>query len=125
MTKTMNPRTVFTISFLAGLLVLVGLRNNGWRLPLPSEWASFGLQQVPSKPEDAIYNMLDAARAGDIKGYLQAFSGPLREQLQQVIKESNETKFRNYLTAQNATLQSVAVTVTDRASENEAQARVE
>jgi hypothetical protein len=69
--------------------------------------------------------MLDAARAGDTGKYVGAFTGPLREQLLQVIKESDEARFRAYLIRQNATLQSAAITVLDRSNEDTVRARVE
>jgi hypothetical protein len=69
--------------------------------------------------------MLNAARAGDTKAYLDAFSGPMREQLVQVMKENGDSNFAAYLKSQNAAYQGVAVSVTDRPSDTEAQARVE
>jgi hypothetical protein len=125
MSRRINGKAVVTLTFLLGLLVMILLRANGWRLPSTSEWGAFGSNRRSANPEDAIYSMLDAARAGDIKAYLNSFSGSMRDQLQQVIKENDESKFASYLTGQYAALQSVAVTVTDRSSENEAEVRVE
>lgn len=117
----MDRKLVFTVSFIAALLVLVILRNNGWRLP----WPSRSISSAPTTPEDAIYAMLDAARAGDTKTYLASFSGALHDQLLQVVKEQSEASFAAYLRSQNAAYQGVAVSVTDRASDVEAQVRVE
>jgi hypothetical protein len=92
------------------------------------EWASWFSRRFSAKsdsPEDSIYAMLDAARAGDTKTYLDFFSSPVRDQLQQVIKENSEPKFAEYLQAQNTAFQSVAVSLADRASESEVTARVE
>jgi hypothetical protein len=69
--------------------------------------------------------MLDAARAGDAGTYLASFAGPIRDQLLQVVKEQSEANFAAYLRSQNAAFQGVAVSVTDRPSDNEAQVRVE
>ena len=118
-----NPRTVFTLVFVLGLLVLTGLRVNGWRLPSWSNWQFFQ-SRPPSSPEDAIYSMIDAERAGDTKAYLDAFTGSMRNELLQVIKENSQSKFASYLT-RNATFQGVAVAVVDRPSTTDAQVRVE
>jgi hypothetical protein len=122
--KIVDPKVVFTVSFVFALLLLVILRTNGWRLPL-SSWVAAGTVTAPAGPEDAIYGMLDAARAGDIKAYLDSFSGSMRDQLVQVIKEDEGPSFASYLKSQNSAFQGVAVSVTDRPSDTEAQVRVE
>lgn len=116
-------KTIFTLSFLLTLLVLAVLRSNHWRMPA---WIPlFQAQRSTSTPEDAIYSMLDAARAGDTREYLDAFSGPMHDQLLLLLKENSEAKFKSYLTTQNAAFQGVAIAVVDRPSSEEAQARVE
>jgi hypothetical protein len=124
MIRTSNVRTVFTLVFVFGLLALTALRVNGWRLPSWSIWRVFQSGQASSSPEDAIYSMIDAERAGDTKAYLDTFTGSMRDQILQVIKENTESKFASYLT-RNAAFQGVAVTVTDRPSPEEAQVRVD
>jgi hypothetical protein len=76
-------------------------------------------------PEDTVYGMLDAARAGDTAVYVDTFSGPLQQQIQQVIRESGKTQFATYLTAQSSSFQSVALSVADQPSDVEARLRVE
>lgn len=120
----LDRKVVFTLAFILALLALVALRTHGWRLALPT-WISQRFSSAPASPEDAIYAMLDAARAGDTKTYLASFSGAMREQLLQVVKEQSEANFEAYLKAQNAAFQGVAVSVTDRPSDTEAQVRVE
>jgi hypothetical protein len=122
--RIVDPKVVFTVSFVLGLLLLVILQTNGWRLPM-SSWIAPSPPSAPAGPEDAIYGMLDAARAGNSKTYLDAFSGPMRDQLVQVMKETAEPSFAAYLKSQNAKYQGVAVSVTDRPSDTEAQVRVE
>lgn len=121
---TVDRKVVFTAAFIMGLLALVMVRTNGWRLPLPA-WISRSTSSAAATPEDAIYAMLDAARAGDTRAYLASFSGSLREQLLQVVKEQSEANFAAYLRSQNAAFRGVAVSVTDRPSDAEAQVRVE
>jgi hypothetical protein len=120
----LDRKVVFTISFIVALLVLAIFRANAWRLPLPA-WVTRNLLSAPATPEDAVYGMLDAARAGDTKTYLESFSGAMRDQLLQVVKETSEASFAAYLKSQNSAFQGVAVSVTDRASDTEAQLRVE
>jgi hypothetical protein len=122
--KVLDPKVLFTIWFVLSLLLLVVLGSNGWRLPLPT-WIARNMASAPAGPEDAVYAMLDAARAGDTQAYLAAFSGPMRDQLVQVIKENAEPNFAAYLKSQNAAFQGVVVSVTDRPSDSEAQVQVE
>jgi hypothetical protein len=125
MSSRIDRKTVFTLSFVFGLLALVLIRTNGYKQVLPA-WIISRISSQPSaSPEDSIYAMLDAARAGDTKSYLDSFSSPVREQLSEVIKENSEPKFAEYLKSQNAALQSVAVSIPDRLSDFEARARVE
>lgn len=121
---SVNRKIVFTLSFTVALLGLVILRNNAWRLTLPA-WVAQNFSSVPVAPEDAVYGMLDAARSGDTKTYLASFSGAMHDQLVQVVKESSEAGFAAYLKSQNTGFQGVAVSVTDRPSDTEAQLRVE
>jgi hypothetical protein len=122
--QIVDLKDIFTISIVLGLLLLVVLRTNGWRLSLPS-WVVSSTVFASAGPEDAIYGMLDAARAGDTKSYLDAFSGPMRDQLVQVMNENSEPNFAVYLKSQNSAFQGVAVSVTDRPSDVEARVRIE
>jgi hypothetical protein len=120
----LDRRVVFTVSFVITLLALVNYRTHGWRFPLPS-WVRQSFSTASASPEDAVYAMLDAARAGDTHAYLASFSGPMHDQLLQVMKETSEANFAAYLKSQNTAFQGVAVSVTDRPSDAEAQVRVE
>ncbi len=124
MTRYPSSRTTFTLAFVFALITLTFLRTNGWRFPSWNISQSISTQASSFGPEDAIYRMIDAQRKGDTKTYLDAFTGPTREQLLQVIQESSEPKFASYL-MQNATFQGVAIRVLDRPSSEEAQLRVE
>src|ERR1700704_3912477 len=106
--QIVNPKVIFTISFVLGLLLLVILRTNGWRLPLPL-WVASSTVSAPAGPEDAIYGMLDAARAGDTTFYPAASGGRGHNKLVKVIKETGEPNFAAYLKSQNSAFQGVAV----------------
>ncbi len=124
MTRRIDAKTVLTVAVLLGVFAVALLRSNHWQLP--SSWnglRAIASKRAPSNPEDGIYAMFDAARAGDAQAYLDCFSGPLREQLAATAKE--DAKFKEYLIRQNSAVQGMAVTVTDRPNADEARVRVE
>jgi hypothetical protein len=114
---------VLTVVFLALLLALIFLRTRGWRVPASTLFSR--ARATPATPEDTIYRMLDAARAGDTAVYVDTFSGPLQQQIQQVVRESGKAQFAAYLTGQSLSFQSVALSVADQPSDVEARLRVE
>src|ERR1700754_3680359 len=105
MSSIFDRKTIFTVFFVASLLLLVVLRTNSWRWAMPSWIGQSFAAPTSAAPEDAIYGMLDAARAGDAKAYLDTFAPPMRDQLQQVIKENSEANFIAYLKSQNVAFQ--------------------
>jgi hypothetical protein len=111
--------------FVVTLLALVYLRSHGWRLPVQVTGLFAHSARRAKTPEDTVYGMLDAARAGDTKQYVDTFGGPLRQQIQQVMRESGKSQFASYLASQSEAFQSVAVSVTDQPSDAEARLRVE
>ena len=116
---------VLTGLFILILLSLVFLRTHGWRVPVEVRSLFSHARPDDTTPEDTVYGMLDAARAGDTAVYVDTFSGPLQQQIQQVIRESGKTQFATYLTAQSSSFQSVALSVADQPSDSEARLRVE
>ncbi len=126
MIRRINPKTALTTVVLLVLFAVAVLRSNHWQMPFWwNGWRSLISRRAPPSPEDGIYAMFDAARAGDAKAYLDCFSGPLRDQLAATAREDDQTKFKSYLLTQNSDVQGMAVTVTDRPSADEARARLE
>ena len=116
---------VLTGFFMLALLSLVFLRAHNWRVPANvTDFLSHSRPRTQT-PEDTVYGMLDAARAGDTAVYVDTFSGPLQQQIQQVIRESGKTQFASYLATQSSSFQSVALSVADQRSDVEARLRVE
>jgi hypothetical protein len=120
---------VLTILTLAAALGVAVARQNGWKMPA---WGirngNFSASQrtADATPQDAIYAMLDAARDGDVKKYLGAYTGSMETALRQSIAESSETAFRKYLQDTNAALKGVAVMAPDAAAgDREVKIRVE
>ena len=78
-----------------------------------------------SEPTDTIYAMLDAARAGDTRGYLALYTGPMEASLKQTMAEKGEAGLKAYLRTANAEVKGVAVQEPRSISVNEVQVRVE
>jgi hypothetical protein len=116
---------VLTGVFLALLLGLIFLRTHGWKLPANLAGVFSRSRATPATPEDTVYGLLDAARAGNTALYVDTFSGPLGQQIQQAVRESGKAQFSQYLTGQSSSFQSVALSVTDQPSDVEARLRVE
>jgi hypothetical protein len=124
MTRRIDAKTFLTLGVLLGVFAVALLRSNHWELPISwNGWRALVGKRAPSNPEDGIYAMFDAARAGDAQAYLDCFSGPLRDQLAATAKE--DAKFKEYLMNQNSAVQGMAVTVTDHPNADEARARLE
>jgi hypothetical protein len=76
-------------------------------------------------PQDSIYGMLDAARAGDVKAYLSRYTGQMEASLKQSVSERPEAAFRDYLRSSNAEIKGVAVGEPKALSDREVEVRVE
>ena len=124
MSRRIDAMAILTVTVLLGVFAVALLRSNHWQMPLSwKAWRAVAAARAPSSPEDGIYAMFDAARAGDAHAYLDCFSGTLRNQLAAAAKE--DAKFKEYLVSQNSAVQGMAVTVTERPNADEARARVE
>jgi hypothetical protein len=124
MTASRKP-AVITAVLVAGLFALLFFRAHGWKFPSsPAHFIALSLRSAKT-PEDTIYAMLDAARTGNTAQYVDSFSGTLRQQIQQAVRESGKSQFASYLTGQGAQFQSVAVSIADQPSDLEARVRVE
>jgi hypothetical protein len=124
MKRILKP-AVITSALLAVLLVFLVARSRQWNLALPAGGILSLAAPKLESPEDLIYRMLDAARAGDTKTYLNSFTGPLQQQLQQAMRESGTAQFAAYLKTQSTAYESVAVSLVGQPSENDARLRVE
>ena len=123
--NTWKKPGVLTGAFLVLLLGFIYLRTHDWKLPSAATSLFSRQAQSTATPQDAVYGMLDAARAGNTSVYVDTFSGPLQQQVQQVVREGGKAQFASYLTRQSASFQSVALSVTDQPSDVEARVRVE
>jgi hypothetical protein len=109
-----NSATVVTVVLMAGLLAFVILRRDRPRPPAPD-----------ASPRDTIYQMLDAARAGDPAAYLSHYTGGMEAQLRQAIAEKTEAGFKQYLLTSNTEIKGVALVEPKMLSDTEAEVTVE
>lgn len=126
MTKE-RKTAIVTVVVLAGALAVVWGQKNGWRMQTVNDTIS-SLKPQPKAdpmPQDTIYAMLDAARAGDVKTYLGNYSGQMTTALQQSISETGEPKFSQYLKDSNAAIKGVAISEPQQLSDTQVKVRVE
>lgn len=114
--KQHRKAQVVTLAVLLAALCVGIVRKTGWRLPEPG---------AGQDPQDAIYAMLGAARAGDVKAYLASYTGPMEAALRQALAETTEPGFAKYLRDSNAPIRGVAVSDPQRTTDLEAKVRVE
>lgn len=76
-------------------------------------------------PQDVIYNMLDAARDGNLAPYLDSYTGQMEQSLRKSIAESGEPGFAKYLRESNASLKGIALQEPQALTGREVKVRVE
>lgn len=115
MSKPLTAQAI-TVAVLVIALGIGILRKTGWRLPE---------SKTAAEPQDVIYAMLDAARAGDVTSYLAAYTGPMEAVLRQSVAESTEPAFAKYLKDSQSAVQGVAISDPEITGGTEAKLRVE
>lgn len=118
-----------TATFLttAVLIALLGIglgRKTGWRAP-DFRAMAYQFKTAPPEPQDTIYAMLNAARAGNVQRYLANYTGALERALEQALAESDEASFARYLIQTNADVKGLAVGQPEKVSDAEVKVRVE
>lgn len=124
MTKDARAK-IATVIVLAGALGLVFARRMDWNPASAIQVASPPSPAQEPQPQDTIYRMLDAARAGDVNTYLDCYSGQLAVALRQSLAESTSESFARYLRDSNAAIKGVAVNEPQALTSLEVKARVE
>ena len=84
-----------------------------------------GRRQPEQTPQDAIYSMLDAAHAGDVRAYLAHYTGPMEAALRQTLAETTAPAFAEYLKTSNAAIKGAAVSDPEKIGDHETKVRVE
>jgi hypothetical protein len=109
---------IATVLILAGALALVAAKRNNWRVPATATSPAI-------TPQDTVYRMLDAAREGDVRAYLNCYTGPMESSLRQIEKEKGEASLAGYIKSFNASVKGVAIQEPQSTAENEVRLRVE
>ena len=107
-----------------GLLVFVVAQKNGWDWR-PSQTLGQQTSAAGATPQDTVNAVLDAARSGDWRAYLDLYTGAMRVTLDQTVREKGEVGFRDYLKSRSAELKGLAVFDPKPVSDTEVQIRVE
>lgn len=108
---------IITVLLIAGAFVFLTQRE---RL---SEWTRAG--KSAATPEDAVWRMSDAAREGDVRGYLDCFSGALRQNLRKTASDMGEAQFSQYLKRLNDEVTGIAVSDLEQTNDQTATLKVE
>jgi hypothetical protein len=118
---------VVTVAALVAALAVALAAKSGWRLPDLRSFPRIFQAGTPDSPEpqDAIYAMFGAARAGDVKTYLASYTGLMEASLRQELSETTESAFAKYLQDSNAAIKGVAVSEPQKMTDSEAKVRVE
>jgi hypothetical protein len=126
MTKERKTQ-VATIVVLAAALGVVLAQKANWKLSdvKMSDVVQRAAPKPEPSPQDAIYAMLDAARAGDVKAYLASYTGQMDAALKQSLAETTEGGFAKYLTDSNAAVKGIAISEPQPLTDREVKVRVE
>src|SRR5215831_4777446 len=119
---------VVTVVVLAGALAVVLGQKYRWKMPdvkMSDLAPKPAAPKADPTPQDAIYGMLDAARLGDVKTYLAAYTGQMETALKQSISETTEPAFAKYLKDQNASIKGIAISEPQQLTDREVKVRVE
>jgi hypothetical protein len=112
---------MITVLLIAGALVLLTQRDQLSNL----QWSLTSGGAPAASPEEIIWRMSDAARAGDVRAYLDCFSGALRQRLEKTAREMGEAQFSRYLNRLNEEVTGIAVSDLEQPDQHTAWLRVE
>ena len=114
-----------TVAVLLAALGIALVKKTDVRLPDLKPLKFVRSAEPSQEPQDAIYAMLTAAREGNVKGYIAAFTGQIETSLRRTLSETTEAGFAKYLRNSNAAIKGVAVSDPQKITDLEAKVRVE
>ncbi len=126
MTKERKTQIV-TVAILVVAAGVALVRKSGWRFAdfRVADLAPRAAVKADPTPQDAIYGMLDAARAGDVKTYMASYSGQMEAALKQSLAETTQSGFAKYLKDSNAAIKGIAISEPQTLTDREVTVRVE
>ena len=126
MTKERKTQVV-TVVVLAAAFGVVLAQKTGWKFSdvKMADIVQSSAPKAEPSPQDAIYAMLDAARVGDVKTYLAAYTGQMDAALKQSLAETTEAGFAKYLRDSNAAVKGIAISEPQPLTDREVKVRVE
>ena len=124
MTQQQKARYL-TLAVIGAALVFVIGQKVGWQLPSGAMPLRPAEPPKPPEPRDAIYKMLDAARAGDSTAYMACYTGQMETMLRQSLTEMGPQRFSKYLTDANKEIKGVALSEPVPLTDREVRVRVE
>ena len=127
MSKDAKAQAV-TITLIAAGLAVIAWYQGGFetlRRSTSSERGFLGIGSAkPLEPRDVIYAMLDAARDGIVRDYLDCYAGQMERTLRQSLEEVGEERFAAFLRERNEDITGIAMNAPKEAGD-EAEVRVE
>lgn len=124
MTQQQKARYL-TIAVIGTVVVVIAGQKAGWKLPAGTAALRPAEPPRPPEPRDTIYQMLDAARAGDAAAYLRCFTGQMEATLGQSQSEMGTQAFSQYLVSTNKEVKGVALSEPAALTDREVRVRVE
>ncbi len=128
MSKDAKAQALTVAVIAAGLLTIAwyqgGFERFKPRVSYDGGFLGIGAPGKPAEPRDVIYDMLDAARIGNVGDYLDCYSGQLERTLRQSMEEMGAERFSDFLRERNRDIKGIAMNAPDE-SGSEARVRVE
>lgn len=117
---------IATVAILLGALGFVAMKRGGWQASAAT-FSNLVASRAPSgaTPQDTVYRMMDAARDGDVRGYLGCYTGQMETTLGQIVKEKGEAALASYIRDFNASVKGVAIQEPQTTGDLEVRVRVE
>jgi hypothetical protein len=117
---------VATVVILLGALGFVAVKKGGWQASAASlSNLVSGRALGRATPQDTVYRMMDAARDGDVRAYLDCYTGQMQSTLRQIVAEKGEAALATYIRNFNASVKGVAIREPQSKAEREVRLRVE
>lgn len=118
---------VLTAVLLTGLGLFLVARDHRGRQPASGNApAPASAPSPPARaPQEAIYAMFEAARAGNVETYAAQFGGALAPSVRQMIAERGSARFGVYLAEMHKPVKGLAVDAPQPVSDRQARVRIE